>query len=83
MKVRVLVTPKKGIADPQGTAIEQALHALGFADVHGVRVGKCIDLELPDGDRDAARGALARMSEQLLANTTIEQYTCVILDEDR
>jgi phosphoribosylformylglycinamidine synthase len=83
MKARVLVTPKKGIADPQGTAIEQALHELGFAGVHGVRVGKCIELELPDGDRGAARDALIRMSEQLLANTTIEQYTCVILNEDR
>ena len=80
MKARVLVTPKTGIADPQGTAIKQALHALGFAGVHGVRVGKCIELELPDGDREAARDALTSMSEQLLANTTIEQYTCVILD---
>ena len=83
MKARVLVTPKKDIADPQGTAIEQALHELGFAGVHGVRVGKCIELELPDGDQGVARDALARMSEKLLANTTIEQYTCVILDGDR
>jgi len=82
MKARVLITPKKGIADPQGTAIEQALHALGFTGVQGIRMGKCIELELPDGDRDAALGTLARMSEQLLANTNIEQYTCMILDED-
>jgi phosphoribosylformylglycinamidine synthase len=82
MKARVLITPKRGIADPQGTAIEQALHALGFTDVRGARMGKCIELELPDGDRDAARDTLARMSEQLLANTNIEQYTCAILDED-
>ncbi|RIE07610.1 phosphoribosylformylglycinamidine synthase subunit PurS, partial [Candidatus Cryosericum odellii] len=51
MKGRVLISPKKGIADPQGTAVEQALHALGFADVRAVRVGKVIDLELPEGDR--------------------------------
>lgn len=82
MKARVLITPKKGIADPQGTAIEQALHALGFTGVQSVRMGKCIELALPDGDREAALGMLARMSEQLLANTTIEQYTCTILDED-
>lgn len=82
MKARVLITPKKGIADPQGTAIEQALHALGFTGAHGVRMGKCIELELPDGDPNAARDVLARMSEQLLANTNIEQYTCTILDED-
>jgi len=82
MKAQVLITPKKGIADPQGTAVEQALHALGFADVRAVRVGKVIDLELPEGDREAALAALTHMSEQLLANTNIEQYTCMILDED-
>jgi len=81
MKARVLVTPKKGIADPQGTAVEQALHALGFADVRAVRVGKVIDLELPEGNRVAALAALARMSEQLLANTVVETYSCSILDE--
>jgi phosphoribosylformylglycinamidine synthase len=81
MKGRVLITPKKGIADPQGTAVEQALHALGFADVRAVRVGKVIDLELPEGDRVAALAALARMSEQLLANTVVETYSCSILDE--
>ena len=82
MKARVLVRPKRGIADPQGTAVGQALRTLGFTDVRGVRIGKCIEIELPDGDPDAARAALARMSEQLLANTNIEQYACSILDED-
>ena len=81
MKGRVLISPKKGIADPQGTAVEQALHALGFADVRAVRVGKVIDLELPEGDCVAALAALKRMSEQLLANTVVETYSCSILDE--
>jgi phosphoribosylformylglycinamidine synthase PurS subunit len=82
MKARVLVTPKKGIADPQGTAVEQALHALGFTDVSSVRIGKVIDLELPAGDRTAALAALTRMSEQLLANTVVEAYSCSIEGED-
>lgn len=82
MKARVLISPKKGITDPQGTAVEQALHALGFADVRAVRVGKVIDLELPEGDRATALAALTRMSEQLLANTVVEAYSCMILDED-
>ncbi len=82
MKARVLVRPKRGIADPQGTAVGQALRTLGFTDVRGVRIGKCIEIELPDGDPDAVLATLARMSEQLLANTNIEQYTCSILDED-
>jgi phosphoribosylformylglycinamidine synthase len=61
--------------------VEQALHALGFADVRAVRVGKVIDLELPEGDRVAALAALTRMSEQFLANTVVEAYSCTILDE--
>jgi phosphoribosylformylglycinamidine synthase len=81
MKARVLISPKKGIADPQGTAVEQALHTLGFADVRAVRVGRVIDLELPEGDRVAALAALKRMSEQFLANTVVETYLCSILDE--
>ncbi|MHB8106676.1 MAG: phosphoribosylformylglycinamidine synthase subunit PurS [Candidatus Cryosericum sp.] len=82
MKARVLISPKKGIADPQGTAVERALHALGFADVRAVRVGKVIDMELPEGDRVAALAALGRMSEQLLANTVVETYSCSLVDED-
>jgi len=81
MKARVLISPKKGIADPQGTAVEQALHTLGFTSVRAVRVGKVIDLELPEGDRTAALAALTRMSEQFLANTVVEAYSCTILDE--
>jgi len=48
MKARVLVRPKSGILDPQGQAVQRALPALGFTDVHEVRVGRLIELELDD-----------------------------------
>jgi phosphoribosylformylglycinamidine synthase subunit PurS len=74
LKARVTVTLKPGVLDPQGKAIEGALHGLGFAGVSDVRVGKVIELTLPDGDEAAAKASLEAMGKQLLANTVIENF---------
>jgi phosphoribosylformylglycinamidine synthase subunit PurS len=80
--VRVYVTPKQGILDPQGVAIERALPALGFGGVSGVRVGKFIELELPTGTPpEQARAAVDEMCKKLLANPIIEDFTFAIDDE--
>jgi phosphoribosylformylglycinamidine synthase len=80
--VRVYVTPKQGILDPQGVAIERSLPALGFGGVSGVRVGKFIELELPAGTApDKARAAVDEMCRKLLANPIIEDFTFAIDDE--
>jgi phosphoribosylformylglycinamidine synthase subunit PurS len=71
MKVRVLVSLKNGVLDPQGKAIEHALGSLGFDGVGDVRVGKTIDLELADGTSEEDIDAMCR---KLLANTVIENY---------
>ena len=71
MKVRVLVSLKNGVLDPQGKAIEHALASLGFDGVGDVRVGKTIDLELADGTSDEA---IDEMCRKLLANTVVENY---------
>ena len=71
MKVRVLVSLKNGVLDPQGKAIEHALGSLGFDGVGDVRVGKTIDLELADGTSDEDIEAMCR---KLLANMVIENY---------
>ena len=71
MKVRVLVSLKNGVLDPQGKAIEHALGSLGFEGVGDVRMGKTIDLELADGTSDEDIDAMCR---KLLANTVIENY---------
>lgn len=71
---RVFVTPKRGILDPQGKAVESSLHALGFPEVGDVRVGKYIELRLRDVERDAAAARVRGMCEQLLANGVIEDF---------
>ena len=71
MKVKVYVTLKPGVLDPQGKAIEHALAGLGFAGVEGARVGKFIELELADGTSDAD---IEGMCRKLLANTVIENF---------
>lgn len=74
MIVRVTVTLKPGVLDPQGRAILHALGGLGFGDVHGVRQGKLIELDLADTDAAAAHARVDAMCRQLLANTVIEAY---------
>ena len=73
MKATVLVRPKHGILDPQGDAVGSSLRQLGFA-VEEARVGRVVDIELRNGDREQARAELERMCEQLLANPLIESY---------
>ncbi|PCD03249.1 phosphoribosylformylglycinamidine synthase [Sphingomonas spermidinifaciens] len=71
MKLRVVVTLKPGVLDPQGKAIQHALGSLGFDGVADVRAGKIFELDVAEGTSDAAIG---EMCEKLLANTVIENY---------
>ena len=75
MKARVHVTLKRGVLDPQGKAIGNALGALGFAGVGEVRQGKLIEIELAETDRARARATVEDMCRKLLANTVIENYS--------
>ncbi len=74
MKVIVTVMLKPGVLDPQGRAIGQALHGLGFGGVGEVRAGKVIELELAEADPAAARAAGEAMAKRLLANAVIESF---------
>jgi len=74
MKVKVHVTLKNGVLDPQGKAIGHALTGLGFQGVNDVRQGKYIELDIAEKDRAKAEAAVKRMCEKLLANTVIENY---------
>ncbi len=71
MKLRIIVTLKNGVLDPQGKAIHHALEGLGFGGVNDVRAGKLIELDVADDTSDAA---LDEMCRKLLANTVIENY---------
>lgn len=74
MKVRVLVTPKEGVLDPRGRAIQRSLRDLGYDAVSEVRTGQVIHLELATSDPDEARKLASEMCEKLLANPVIESY---------
>lgn len=71
MKAIINITLRKGVLDPQGKAIEHALHGLGFDEAGNVRQGKMIEMEVPEGT-DKAR--IAEMCDQLLTNPVIEDY---------
>ena len=75
MLVKVFVTPRKGILDPQGRAVEQSLKTLGFTGVAAVRVGRYIVLELDAPNVEQARETVRQMCGQLLTNPNIEDYT--------
>ncbi|WNO52972.1 phosphoribosylformylglycinamidine synthase subunit PurS [Stakelama saccharophila] len=71
MKLRIVVTLKNGVLDPQGKAIQHALGSLGFDGVSDVRAGKIFELTVADGTSDEA---IDEMCHKLLANTVIENY---------
>jgi phosphoribosylformylglycinamidine synthase len=71
MKAKVYVTLKKGVLDPQGSAVARTLHRTGYEEVKDVRIGKYIELEIADGTPPAR---LEEMCRKLLANTVIEDF---------
>jgi phosphoribosylformylglycinamidine synthase subunit PurS len=71
MKVRVHVSLKPGVLDPQGRAIHHSLESMGFSGVQDVRAGRLIELEVDDATEDSV---LDEMCRKLLANMVIENY---------
>jgi phosphoribosylformylglycinamidine synthase subunit PurS len=80
MKARVDVVLKNGVLDPQGKAINQALHHLGFDQVQEVRQGKLIEIELNETNKETAMTSLKQMAEKLLTNQVIENYRITLQD---
>jgi phosphoribosylformylglycinamidine synthase PurS subunit len=74
MKATVYVTIKQSVLDPQGNAVQGALHSMGFEEVEKVRIGKYMELELNTENKDEAEARVKSMCEKLLANTVIEDY---------
>ena len=74
MRIKVFITTRHGILDPQGRAVEAALANLGFVGVRDVHLGRYIVLALDAPSNTAAEEMVRKMCEQLLANPTIEDY---------
>jgi len=70
--VKISITLKPTLLDAQGRVVENALHALGYAEVEQVRIGKYMEVSLPSGPDIEAR--VGEMCERLLANPVIEEY---------
>lgn len=79
MKAIVNIFLKEGVLDPQGKAVHHALKSLNFQNVKDVRVGKQIILTLDATSKEDAQKEVEQMSETLLANTVIEDYTIEIV----
>jgi len=73
-RVAVQVVPRRGLLDPQGKAVADALHALGFGGVTAVHVGRHLVVDIDAADEDTARRQTREMCERLLANPVTEDY---------
>jgi phosphoribosylformylglycinamidine synthase len=74
MRVKIFVSLKSGVLDPQGKAIERSLHTLGYTEVQDVRMGKYLELNIEASSHEAAESRMRQMCEKLLANPVIEDY---------
>ncbi|HET7029089.1 MAG TPA: phosphoribosylformylglycinamidine synthase subunit PurS [Candidatus Limnocylindrales bacterium] len=79
VRFAVNVRPKDGILDPQGRAVEGSLGHLGIAGVHGVRVGRRVELTVSAADEAAARVIVERLATELLSNPLIESWDVEVL----
>jgi len=74
MKIKVIVTLKEGVLDPQGKAIQQTLNGMDFPEVNQIRQGKYFDIEVNIEDEKKAKVKVEEMCKKLLANLVIEDY---------
>ncbi len=80
MKAKIYITLKDGIHDPQGRAVQQALHTLGFGTVQDVRMGKYVEVDLQDTEKESAETQIKSMCQKLLANTVIENFRYELIE---
>jgi phosphoribosylformylglycinamidine synthase len=83
MKVRVLVSFKDSVLDPQGQTVKNALHTLGYRFIKDARQGKVFDLELENVSREDAEKIIPEIARRVLANPIIEKFSWQILERGR
>ncbi|EIP3616667.1 phosphoribosylformylglycinamidine synthase subunit PurS [Campylobacter jejuni] len=81
MEIIVNISLKKGVLDPQGKAVEKALHSLNFNSIKEVKIAKQIKISLDEKDEKLAKEQVKKMCEELLVNSVIEDYELVIEKE--
>ena len=82
MKVKVIVTPKETVLDPQGAAVREAMQHLGFSAAREVRIGRYLEIDL-EGDAVVQEPQLRELCRDLLSNPVIEDYRLEIPNETK
>ena len=77
MKIKVIVTLKKSVLDPQGAVIQQTLDGMGFSNINNIRQGKFFEIDLDEKDQKKAEEKAEDMCKKLLANLVIEDYRII------
>ena len=75
MKISVTVTLKRDVLDPQGKVVKQTLKNMGYENINDVRQGKYFEIELNEDDKNKAKKIIEEISQKLLTNTVIEDYS--------
>ncbi len=82
MKIRILVSYKDSVLDPQGQTVKHALHTLGYNFIKDVRQGKVFELELEGLSQEEAKKIIPEISDKVLANPIIEKFSWQILQKE-
>jgi len=82
MKVRILVSFKESVLDPQGQTVKNALHTLGYHFIKDVRQGKVFEIELKDISKAEAEKVIPEIADKVLANPIIEKFSWQVLKEE-
>ena len=77
MKIKVIVTLKKSVLDPQGTVIQQTLDGMGFNNINNIRQGKFFEIDLGEKDQKKAEEKVEDMCKKLVAILVIEDYKII------
>jgi len=77
MKIKIIITLKESVLDPQGKVVQQALNGMGFKNVNEVRQGKFFEININEKDQKKAEEKADEMCKKLLANLVIEDYKIV------
>ena len=77
MKIKIIITLKESVLDPQGKVIQQALNGMGFKNVNEVRQGKFFEINIDEKDQKKAEEQADEMCKKLLANLVIEDYKII------
>ncbi len=80
MRVRILVSFKDSVLDPQGQTVKNALHTLGYTSVKDVRQGKVFEIELEGLSPRDAEELVPEIADKVLANPIIEKFSWQIIE---